>query len=177
MNFYKKILLFQVHDTKHKKSYCFRCMTQKNLPFQPGDTKKAFPADNRVEAATPPSAHRPARVRRKTENTLRGPCHKKGCPPPEKRGTARVILYFFIARDPERALSLSQISLRTNQDRDLLRAAAQPPDQLGWRLMIRRYPVLPWRSGPSRSRRCWRLQRSCLPCRTSWKRHRCCDRC
>ena len=166
-------------------------MTQKNLQFQPGDTKKAFPADNRVETATPPSAHRPARVRRKTEKTLRGPCHKKGCPPPEKRGTARVILYFFIARDPERALSLSQISLRTNQDRDLLRAAAQPPESAAGRAaaaffnkvtgmmnqMIRRYPVLPWRSGPSRSRRCWRLRRSCLPCRTSWKQRRCCGRC
>ena len=32
---------------------------------------------NRVEAATPPSAPLPARVRRKAENTLRGPCHIK----------------------------------------------------------------------------------------------------
>ena len=49
---------------------------------------------NRVEAATPPSTLRPARVRRKAENTLHGPCHKKGtgqsagarCPLTDNRG-------------------------------------------------------------------------------------------
>ena len=34
---------------------------------------------NRVEAATPPSIPRPARVRREAENTFHGPCHKKNC--------------------------------------------------------------------------------------------------
>ena len=39
--------------------------------------KTAPDSGNRVEAATPPSTPRPARVHRKAENTLRGPCHNK----------------------------------------------------------------------------------------------------